>query len=67
MQTYTHSQAVKLGRREVCRAEGHQLLIAFHALKARGGVQGENAACDRITCTRCDVKFTATYPPLDAA
>lgn len=64
MDTYTHSQALTIGAREICRIEGHRLAMPFYDGNLRGGVQGENAACDEITCKRCDVKFTATYPPL---
>lgn len=76
---YTAAEAEKLGRRLICAAEGHRLKIAFDD-GLRGGVQGltqanraalgfgraaRPAACDEISCLRCDVVFTATYPPME--
>lgn len=63
-QRYTIRQAHILGRREVCRSEGHQFKIPDLTYTC-GGVQGVNAVCDEITCRRCDVKFTATYPTVE--
>lgn len=58
---YTLRQAITLGQREVCRTEGHEFQLP-DLTYTQGGIQGVNAACDEITCRRCDVKFTATYP-----
>jgi hypothetical protein len=67
---YTEKEAEILGRRRVCYAEGHKLRVGFDE-NLRGGVQGGSrdrgqvpAACDAIGCRRCDVTFTATYPPI---
>lgn len=67
---YTENEAKILGRRLVCYAEGHKL-SALIDRGVSGGVLGGNprsgtmsAACDEISCGRCDVTFTATYPPI---
>lgn len=61
-EVFTRAQALILGAREICNREGHRFAMPFYDGNLRGGVQGVNAACDEITCKRCDVKFTATYP-----
>lgn len=67
---YTESEAEIIGRRLVCYVEGHRLRVKFDE-GLRGGMQGGSrngvtipAACDEISCRRCDVVFTATYPPI---
>ena len=65
-QMYTRAQAILIGAREICREEGHQFKLP-DLTTTRGGVQGVNAVCDGITCRRCDVAFTATYPPIGDA
>lgn len=67
---YSEREARIFGRRAVCYSEGHRLRVRFDE-GLRGGTQGGNrsgstapAACDEIKCKRCDVVFTATYPPI---
>jgi len=57
-------EALIIGAREVCRQEGHKLKMPFYepGNNTMGGVLGQNAPCDQISCRRCDVTFTATYP-----
>lgn len=64
---YTEAEAVVLGARETCRREGHKLKMPFYEPGniSVGGVLGDNAVVDEISCRRpCGVKFTATYPPI---
>jgi hypothetical protein len=67
---YTEREAEIYGRRRVCYREGHKLSVLLNK-GFSGGVQGAPAggrvapaACDEITCDRCDVTFAATYPPI---
>ena len=67
---YTENEARILGLRLVCYSKGHDL-SALIDRGVSGGVQGGNpragsmpAACDEISCNRCDVTFTANYPPI---
>lgn len=71
---YTADEAQKLGRRFICYLEGHRFQLP-DMTTAGGGVHGvtpeearrrgvSQAACDEISCERCDVVFTATYEPM---
>lgn len=67
---YTENEAEIHGRRRVCYTEGHKLRVQLDE-GMRGCTQGGHpgsgtlpAACDEIDCERCDVTFTATYPPI---
>ncbi len=67
---YAENEAEMYGRRRVCYAEGHKLRVMLDT-GVVGGVQGGSvsggqlpAACDEIACGRCDVTFTAIYPPI---
>lgn len=67
---YSEREAEMYGRRRVCYYEGHKLVVAIDK-GVNGGTQGAvangrtvPAACDEIGRRRCDVTFTATYPPI---
>lgn len=65
---YDEREAEIIGRRKICAREGHELVSAFDR-GTRGGVQMDYerkpghpvAACDAISCERCDAVFTVTY------